>query len=207
MPQNSENRVLPKSDRSAQTVQTIIEAAIAAIETAPDVSDVSSEYLSKKSGFSVGALYRYFKNKEDLYARIWLFFIGRMHQALVHKLEGFPYGGTLKQLMMMITEHYFDNLIGRRPQRVIPLYRLYIRSCQDPENIAKPIDVLIEPLMTVMHNNTSGTMRTLNVDEIRIYLRAALAMVRSDFLEQNPYFGTRAHQAVVLDSLVKLFGK
>jgi hypothetical protein len=32
-------------------------------------------------------------------------------------------------------------------------------------------------------------------------------MVRSDFLEENPYFATQSHQRLMLDALVRLFQK
>lgn len=71
---------------------------------------MSTKDISKKSGFAVGVLYRYFKNKEHLFASVWMYFVTRLHIRLVHKLEEFPNFGTLRQLMMLITEHYFDDL-------------------------------------------------------------------------------------------------
>jgi hypothetical protein len=50
-------------------------------------------------------------------------------------------------------------------------------------------------------------MRMMDENELRVILRGALAMVRSDFLEQNPYFGSAAHKKLMLDSMVRLFQK
>ena len=207
MPQSGDISTSVRQARSALTEEAIIQAAIASIEEAEDFKAVSSRQLSKKSGFSVGLLYRYFKSKDQLYANLWMYFIVRLHKSLIKKLEVFPNTGTLRQLMMLITEHYFDDLANRKRNRVVPLYRLYIQSSNEPENIAKPIDILIEPLMDIIQKNQSGTMRALDQNEIRVYLRAALAMVRSDFLEGNPFFGTQPHQRVILDALVRLFQK
>ena len=55
--------------------------------------------------------------------------------------------------------------------------------------------------------NQTGTMRMMDENELRVILRGALAMVRSDFLEQNPYFGSAAHKKLMLDSMVRLFQK
>ena len=193
--------------RSSLTSEAIIQAAILVIEDSDELKDVSTKHISKKSGFAVGVLYRYFKNKEHLFASVWIYFVTRLHSSLISKLEVFPNFGTVRQLMMLITEHYFDDLKKRKRTKVIKFYRLYIQSSGEPESISKPIDVLIKPLGQVIRINQSGTIRVLEEDEIRIYLRAALAMVRSDFLEGNPFFGTPKHQQFVLDTLVRMFQK
>jgi len=208
IPQSGEKKAVAKAQpRSALTAEAIIQAAILAIEDSDELKGVSTKHISKKSGFAVGVLYRYFKNKEHLFASIWSYFVTRLHSSLISKLEVFPNFGTVRQLMMLITEHYYDDLKKRKRSKVIKFYRLYIRSSDEPENISKPIDILIKPLDQVIRRNQSGTMRILEEEEIRIYLRAALAMVRSDFLEGNPFFGTPKHQQFVLDSLVRMFQK
>ena len=205
--QSSGLRTPHKKESTANTVDTIVEAAILAIEESGGLDTISSRKLAQKSGFSVGSIYRYFKDKDHLFSKVWLFFITRLHGSLVPKINSFPATGTLRQLMMVIVDHYFNDLSRRKPSRGIPLYRMFIKASVDPENMAKPIDVLIEPLMNAQKINKTDTMKIMDENEVRIYLRGALAMVRSDFLEGNPYFGTPSHQRVVLEALVRLFQK
>lgn len=200
-------RTQPKQSRAEATADIIIQAAIHALESAEEIEAVTSQNLAVKSGFSVGSLYRYFKNKDDLYTSLWRFFVTRLHAGLVPKIEAFPNHGTVRQLMMMVSEYYFDNLRSRRPSRVIPFYRLFIKAMPDPENIYKVMDVLIEPLMQAQARNQSGTMKIMDENEVRICLRASQAMIRNDFMERNPYFGTTSHERIVLDLLVRLFQK
>jgi len=180
---------------------------ILATENSDELRGVSTKHICKKSEFAVGVLYRHFKNKEHLFASIWSYFVTHLLSSLISKLEMFPNFGTVRQLMMLITEHYIDDLIKRKRRKVIKFYRLYIQSSDEPEIIFKPIDILIRSLDQVNRRNQSGTLRMLEEDEIRIYLRAALAMVRSDFLEDNPFFGAPKYQQFVLDSLVRMFQK
>ena len=205
--QSSGLRTPHKKESTANTVDMIVEAAIFAIEQSGGLDTISSRKLAQKSGFSVGSIYRYFKDKDHLFSKVWLFFITRLHGSLVPKINSFPATGTLRQLMMVIVDHYFNDLSRRKPSRGIPLYRMFIKASVDPENMAKPIDVLIEPLMNAQKINKTDTMKIMDENEVRIYLRGALAMVRSDFLEGNPYFGTPSHQRVVLEALVRLFQK
>jgi len=200
-------RTKPKQSRAEITADIIIQAAIHAIESAEEIEAVTSQNLAVKSGFSVGSLYRYFKNKDDLYTSLWRFFVTRLHAGLVPKIDAFPDHGTVRQLMMMVAEYYFDNLRSRRPGKVIPFYRLFIKATPDPENVYKVMDVLIKPIMRAQIRNQSGTMRIMDENEVRICLRASQAMIRNDFMERNPYFGTTLHERTVLDLLVRIFQK
>lgn len=205
---NKDLRINIQQERASTTADVIVEAAIRALEeNSGDLDRISSKSLAQKSGFSVGSLYRYFTDKEHLFSKVWLFFISRLHQDLVSKVDAFPDDGSVRQLMMVILDHYFDSLSKRNPQRMIKIFRLCIRSLPDPENLAKPIDVLIEPLIRAQIRNQTGSMRLLDENELRIFLRGAQAMVRSDFLEQNPFFGTQSHRRLMLDSMVRLFQK
>jgi AcrR family transcriptional regulator len=177
------------------------------LESAEEIESVTSQNLAVRSGYSVGSLYRYFKNKDDLYTSIWRFFVTRLHAGLVPKIDAFPDHGTVRQLMMMVSGYYFDNLQSRKPGKVIPFYRLFIKAVPDPENIYKTMDVLIKPLMQAQTRNQSGTMKLMDENELRICLRASHAMIRNDFLERSPYFGTSSHQRVALDLMVRLFQK
>ena len=200
-------RTHPRQSRAEVTAEIIIQAAIQALEKAEDIESVTSQNLAVKSGFSVGSLYRYFKNKDDLYTSLWEFFVKRLHAGLIPKIEAFPVHGTVRQLMMMTADYYFDNLRSRRPNMVIPFYQLFIKATPEPENVYKVMDVLIEPLMRVQSRNQSGTMRIMDHNELRICLRASQAMIRSNFMERNPHFGTAYHQMTVLDLMVRLFQK
>lgn len=200
-------RTQPKQSRAEVTADIIIQAAIHAIESAEEIEEVTSQNLAVKSGFSVGSLYRYFKNKDDLYTSLWRFFVTRLHSGLVPKIDAFPDYGTVRQLMMMISDYYFDNLRSRRPSKVIPFYRLFIKATPDPENVYKVMDVLIAPLIRAQARNQSGTMKIMDENEVRICLRASQAMIRNDFMEKNPYFGTTLHERTVLDLLVRIFQK
>lgn len=200
-------RIQPKQSRAEATTEIIIQAAINALESAEEIESVTSQNLAVRSGYSVGSLYRYFKNKDDLYTSIWRFFVSRLHAGLVPKIEAFPDHGTVRQLMMMVSGYYFDNLRSRKPGKVIPFYRLFIKAIPDPENIYKTMDVLIGPLMQAQTRNLSGTMKIMDENELRICLRASHAMIRNDFMERNPYFGTTSHERTVLDLLVRIFQK
>lgn len=58
-----------KQSRSRQTIQTILDAA-AQVLIDQGYSRATTNKIAEKSGFSVGTLYQYFENKEDVYREL-----------------------------------------------------------------------------------------------------------------------------------------
>jgi AcrR family transcriptional regulator len=83
-------RTQPKQSRAEVTAETIIQAAINALESAEEIESVTSNNLAVRSGYSVGSLYRYFKNKDDLYTSIWRFLLHASMLVLCQKLKPSP---------------------------------------------------------------------------------------------------------------------
>ena len=76
-----------KQPRSRQTIQTILDAA-AQVLIAEGYSKATTNRIAEKSGFSVGTLYQYFDDKEDVYRELITHELGKVatavHEARVH---------------------------------------------------------------------------------------------------------------------------
>lgn len=55
----------PVQDRSADTVEVILEATTQILDT-PHETSVTTNHIAQRAGVSVGSLYRYFNNKQDI---------------------------------------------------------------------------------------------------------------------------------------------
>ena len=108
--ENNQLRTKPQHSKGADTVDAIVEAAVLILEErAGDLNMVTAQALAMKSGYSVGSLYRYFRNKDHLFSKIWLHFTSRLHGSVVSKINAFPETGNVRQFMMLIVGHYFDD--------------------------------------------------------------------------------------------------
>lgn len=76
-----------KQSRSRQTIQTILDAA-AQVLIVQGYSGATTNKIAEKSGFSVGTLYQYFENKEDVYRELVSHELGKIvaivQEARVH---------------------------------------------------------------------------------------------------------------------------
>jgi len=63
-------RKAPSQDRSLATVDNILQAAKSLLNTDIEISQLTMRDLSVKSGYSVGSIYQYFKNKEEIFFKL-----------------------------------------------------------------------------------------------------------------------------------------
>jgi hypothetical protein len=96
---------------------------------------------------------------------------------------------------------------GRNIKTVLTLFRLFAKHNPEPERLPTAIDVLIEPLSNIIKNDTTGTMKPLTQNQIRINLRGLAQMARSPFLEQDPYSYTSEYRFFLIENCCLLFGK
>ena len=204
----SPSKVKPQQLRAEVTASNILETTLYITETDKVPLDkISVLDVSKKSGYSVGAVYRYFSDKQDILSRLFGFYIRKIHSRCNDKLIVFPNTGNVRQLSIMMVDHYLNDFHGRNIKTCLTLFRLFARYNPEPERLAAAIDVLIEPLSNIIKNDTTGTLKSLSPNEIRIILRGLGQMIRSPFLEQDPYSYTSEYRFFLIENCCLLFGK
>jgi AcrR family transcriptional regulator len=204
----SPSKVKPRQLRAEVTASNIVESTfyITTIDKIP-LDKISVLDVSKKSGYSVGAVYRYFSDKQDILSRLFGFYIKKIHISCKDKLIEFPNTGNIRQLSILMVDHYLNDFHGRNIKIVLTLFRLFAKHHPEPETLPISIDILIEPLSNIIKNDTTGTMRPLTPNQIRVNLRGLGQMARSPFLEQDPYSFTSEYRAFFIENCCLLFGK
>jgi len=149
---------------------------------------VTLKELSILIGHSIGTIYRYFDNKDDLLATLCGYFLSKIHTEAASIIDSFSNNDRFEQLSILLIDHYLDNFKSRDIQGMITLYRLFIRSTIEPELIQTSIDILIPSFISVNQRNVSGTFPKIEEDTIRILLRGISSMVSAPLLENISYF-------------------
>ena len=149
---------------------------------------VTLKELSILTGHSIGTIYRYFDNKDDLLATLCGYFLSKIHTEAASIIDSFSNNDRFEQLSILLIDHYLDNFKSRDIQGMITLYRLFIRSTIEPELIQTSIDILIPSFISVTQRNVSGTFPKIEEDTIRILLRGISSMVSAPLLENISYF-------------------
>jgi TetR/AcrR family transcriptional regulator len=82
-PKAISRRELQKAGNRAQILQTSVE-----LFSAHGYHDVSMHQIAEESGFSIGTLYNFFRDKEDLYGELVREYFYKFHVELLSAIEG-----------------------------------------------------------------------------------------------------------------------
>ena len=155
----------PRQNRSKVTVDTIIEAGFIAV-AANGTSGTTTRHIADIAGVSVGSLYEYFKNKEEIYDAMAKSFVKEVLD-MVKELTPIIVEMELEPLFQMIF-YTFRDLLTRDNDRYLICLR-YATELKYERYIGQIEMALMEVLMKYMMrhprylkvNNLSVTAKLL----------------------------------------------
>lgn len=136
----------PRQSRSKVTVDTIIEAGFIAVAT-NGTSGTTTRHIADIAGVSVGSLYEYFKNKEDIYDAMAKSFVKEVLD-MVKELTPIIVEMELEPLFEMIF-YTFRDLLTRDNDRYLICLR-YATELKYERYIGQIEMALMEVLMKYM---------------------------------------------------------
>ncbi len=165
----------PKQDRAAETVETILDAA-AQLLGKHELREVSTNHIARRAGVSIGTLYQYFSNKDEL---MWT-------------LAKREYIRIAKEIIEQIDEVSADSI----PETSRAIVKLLIARFTN-EKMVKRLRVLVrtkmaqqgggeEPLRAAIAEalaNKLGLVKRMSLEKTKIYsfilTRSLLGTIRS----------------------------
>ncbi len=136
----------PRQNRSKVTVDTIIEAGFIAV-AANGTSGTTTRHIADIAGVSVGSLYEYFKNKEEIYDAMAKSFVKEVLD-MVKELTPIIVEMELEPLFQMIF-YTFRDLLTRNNDRYLICLR-YATELKYERYIGQIEMALMEVLMKYM---------------------------------------------------------
>ncbi|ENX37274.1 TetR/AcrR family transcriptional regulator [Acinetobacter courvalinii] len=136
----------PRQSRSKVTVDTIIEAGFIAVAT-NGTSGTTTRHIADIAGVSVGSLYEYFKNKEEIYDAMAKTFVKEVLD-MVKELTPIMIEQELEPLFEMIF-YTFRDLLTRDDDRYLICLR-YATELKYEKYIGQIEMALMEVLMKYM---------------------------------------------------------
>lgn len=197
----------PKQDRSQKAVESIVQAAKELLDANPTATPTTRD-LVKKSGYSMGTIFRYFEKIDDLFVYLFLQKHKKEVARVIHRLQEFPPEENIDSFIQLFIETSLDNWTrhGASIKRNQFVIRLYLRRSKEPELINTLLDEFIPVFLDIQKKNTTGTLKVMDEHECRLALRAATAIMRSPFIENQPIAGTDIHYQYAQSMLIRLFG-
>lgn len=174
----------PSQDRSAHTVEAILEATTQILDT-PHEASITTNHIAQRAGVSVGSLYRYFNNKQDILSVI-VQREGKRLENQISVLIAEWSGEDVSDLIREIARLSVDSFQGRRwVRRSLHKYLLQKDSI-DSELHALRYRVLLR-LEEKLSEKDPNTFRMISDEERHAILGAWAGMLKAVTLYSPNY--------------------
>ncbi len=190
--------------KSATAIDAV-DAAVVSLMTRDEFSVPTARQISKRSGYSVGTIFNYFKNMDGVFVHVFLKKQASVLRGVIDVIEKHPVDQTGTVLIESLVACLFKEPQIRTPALVRFFVRHFFKTASRPEQFNTAIDALIEPLILARLRDTTGTFPVMEAEELGLLLRAMQAIMRAPLFEQSPFFGTAEHQRLTRDICLRLF--
>ena len=195
------------ASKTEKTIEELLEAVKQLVDS-DQLKALTSRGIAKKSGYSIGTIYRYFEKLDDIFIHL---FIERRKLAMLKIEEAISSLGSYAGIHQVIAAIYdsgtHELMRNKNPKLLQFVVRYFFKNSKEPEKFNSIIDCLIPAIRQFQSQDKTGTVRLMSDEEIALNLRAMQASIRAPFLEAMPFAGSEEHRRLVLEIGVNLFGK
>ncbi|CAB3752899.1 TetR/AcrR family transcriptional regulator [Paraburkholderia solisilvae] len=197
MSNSSSERRRPKQARASFALDSILEAAARTLEV-HGKSGLTTQRVADTAGFSIGALYQYFPNKEGLIEALALRELERLTELMTNALaDPAPSGMGINTRRMIRAVAAF---IADRP-RLYGILRAQWSDAAPDSPIGEGMQRYFKLISDTLHHESPELGRRIAAHEARFVLfRAISGVLLATALERPEYLGTRTFE----DEMVRL---
>ncbi|CAB3773137.1 TetR/AcrR family transcriptional regulator [Paraburkholderia humisilvae] len=197
MSNSSSERRRPKQARASFALDSILEAAARTLEV-QGKSGLTTQRVADTAGFSIGALYQYFPNKEGLIEALARRELDRLIDLMTNALaDPAPFGMGINARRMIRAVAAF---IGDRP-RLYGILRAEWSDAPADSPIGEGMRRYFNLISNTLHNESPELGKRIAGDEARFVLfRAISGVLLATALERPEYLSTRSFE----DEMVRL---
>jgi AcrR family transcriptional regulator len=187
----------PKQARASFALDSILEAAARTLEV-HGKSGLTTQRVADIAGFSIGALYQYFPNKEGLVEALACRELDRLMELMTNALaDPAPFGMGINARRMIRAVAAF---IGDRP-RLYGILRAEWSDAAPDSPIGEGMQRYFDLISDTLHNESPELGKRIALDEARFVLfRAISGVLLATALERPEYLRMRRFE----DEMVRL---
>ncbi len=195
-----------KQDRSKRTLDDLLEAAYAIVESA-DPAEFTSRALASKSGYSLGTLSKRLGSIENIF--FWAIQKGReaKFNSLAKAMAEVDPQVTVQDFVQTFIDKSFSGINVVTPKVMRYYDDRFTRKYGLSADYFGYVDVLVEPYLEVCNKDQTNSFRKITRDEARFIFKAILALVERPFVNGDPIAGTSEHRRIAIDAITGLLAK
>lgn len=185
----------PRQSRAEETVEAIFEATARILEEEGETA-LTTRRLSERSGFSIGALYQYFPNKDAILLAMARREVGRIRAEILKVLRASE-GRTPEVLARQVVRALLRAFGGRAKARRFVIQAV-VRSGRIPAAQGELAAVAEEIVVELARLAPPGA-RSLTRASAFVLTRALLGAIRSAVVEESPLLRDPAFEDELVD--------
>lgn len=186
-------RKTPSQARAKRTIETILEAT-AQILAEEGSERLTTNYLARKAGFSVGTIYQYFPNREAIVLALIEQQRGEVERRVLAVLvEGAGDSAEARIGRIIGALHQAFN-VHRMPERRLIQSLLRLAAAQGLPNPPDTVALAIHAIWAEAH----GGGRPPSEGEVFVLTQAIFETLRQATLQSSPLLGTAQFEAALL---------
>jgi AcrR family transcriptional regulator len=196
----------PIQYRSKKTVEDILEAT-QALSKEGLVELLNVRTISNKSGYSIGAIYRFFKTSDNIFLELLNRRVSKGLSRLSGVLNSHDPNAEAIELAKKVATVGIDEWSNRDSEIIKLVIRYFFKHSKDPELFNQSIDVLVAPFLELHKRDRTGTFRPLTSFEAKLFIRTLQMCIRNPFIEGDPIAGSPEHHQCVVEISMRLFSR
>lgn len=196
----------PEQVRAEKTVEDIFQAA-RELSISEDDAKLTSRAVAKRSGYSIGTIYRYFEKLDDIFINIFMDARQKYINQCIDLIEKHPPDQRAEVLLEKIIDLVINGWNKTNTNALTFILKIFFRSAKEPQKLGMLSDSIIVHFKKAQQKDITNTFLELTEEQIRLRLRAATVALRSPFFENDPIAGTPMHKQISMEILKALFVK
>ncbi len=184
----------PSQARAKRTIETILEAT-AQILAEEGSERLTTNYLARKAGFSVGTIYQYFPNREAIILALIERQRGEIERRVQVVLAERADGSAEARIGCIIGALHQAFNVHRMPERRLIQSLLRLAAAQGLPN---PPDTVARAIHAIWVEAGDDRARPPSESEVFVLTQAVFETLRQATLQGSPLLGTAEFEAAIL---------
>lgn len=164
--------------------------------------------IAKRSGYSIGNIYHYFKNIDDVIEQFAVERTRKRCNLIIELIESASTTSTALEILKAINDANFDFFKTHAPRGA---FQKLAKKALSKRNFINELDhismLLAEPIEKMIKKNESNTFKKLTRQEIELAVLMIMTAVRKPFHFNHELAGTHTHRHQCLIILLALLAK
>ena len=197
----------PQQKRGGKAIDDILESFNTLI-TDENFEAITTRDIIKKSGYSNGSIYRYFRKIDNIFLTQFIAKVKQGTKESIDFINNFKPQDNFQKFAEEIIDLGFSHWKSPVKQSIIRvMLRYFLRNSDSPEMLNSLQDPIIPHILEAQKRDLSGTFRQMEENELRLCIRGLQAAIRSPFIENQAHAGSKEHRDIAIRIAVAIFSK